>query len=180
MSSQKLTLEELLRNNLNEDIEKLQNYKFEERQFLLASDIESLTICKLLYAEIEYNNFINKCKEFNMLDDDLKKQINKFFILFKNSKNKKGLSELRTFAKELWELKYSYNISRLEELSKDKFNPEEIIAFINDSLERSDSHKILSNVRNYELILKFDPVVGNCIGYNAFSYKIVPIRNDLP
>ena len=31
MSSQKLTLEELLRNNLNEDIEKLQNYKFEER-----------------------------------------------------------------------------------------------------------------------------------------------------
>ena len=31
MSSQKLTLEELLRNNLNEDIEKLQNYKFKER-----------------------------------------------------------------------------------------------------------------------------------------------------
>lgn len=183
MSSQKLTLEELLRNNFNEDIEKLQNYQFDERKFLLASEIESVAICKLFYAEIEYNNFINKCKEFNMLDDDLKKQINKFFILFKNNKNKKGLSELRIFAKELWKLKYRYNISKLEELSKEKFNPkirEEIITFINDSLERNDSHKILSNVRNYELILKFDPVVGNCIGYNAFSYKIVPIRDDLP
>ena len=48
MSSQKLTLEELLRNKLNEDIEKLQNYKFGERKFLLASDIESVAICKLL------------------------------------------------------------------------------------------------------------------------------------
>ena len=151
-----------------------------KENFYWHSEIESVAICKLFFAEAEYNNFINKCKEFNILDDDLKKKINKFFILFKNSKNKKGLSELRTFAKELWELKYSYNISRLEELSKDKFNPEEIIAFINDSLERSDSHKILSNVRNYELILKFDTVVGNCIGYNAFSYKIVPIRDDLP
>lgn len=180
MSSQKLTLEELLRNNLNEDIEKLQNYKFEERQFLLASDIESLAICKLLYVETD--DFISKCKDFNILDDALRNQLNKFFVLFKNNKNKKGLSELRTFAKELWELKYSYNISKLEELSKDKFNPKiraEIVAFINDSLERSDSHKLLSNVRNYELILKFDPVVGNCIGYNAFSYKIVPIRDDL-
>ena len=120
---------------------------------------------------------------FKILFDDLKKQIDKFFVLFKNNKNKKWISELRTFAKELWELKYSQNVSKLEELSKDKFNPkirEEIVAFINDSLERSDSHKILANVRNYELILKFAPVVGNCIGYNAFSYKIVSIRDDLP
>ena len=147
-----------------------------ERKFLLASNIESLAICKLLYAETD--TFINKCKDFNMLDDDIKEQIDKFFVLFKNNK-KKGLSELRLFAKELWELKYIYNISKLEELSKDKFNSKirkEIVAFINDSLERSNSHKLLFNVRNYELILKFDPVVGNCIGYNAFSYKIVPIR----
>ena len=44
---------------------------------------------------------------FKILFDDLKKQIDKFFVLFKNNKNKKWISELRTFAKELWELKYS-------------------------------------------------------------------------
>ena len=75
-------------------------------------------------------------------------------------------------------------MSKLIQLSKNKPISSEknelILTLINETLERNESGKILSNVKNYELILQFDHVVGNSVGYDAFGYRITPLRTDLP
>lgn len=179
MTTKKPKIEEIIKNNLDTSITILTNFDFEKSP-LTASIIEAATMCKI-YDPTEYEKFKTKGILFNSLSEEIEKEVDKYIKCLETAKQKGNA--IQDLPKQLSELRYSYNVSKLIQLSKNKPISSEknelILTLINETLERNESGKILSNVKNYELILQFDPVVGNCVGYDAFGYRITPLRTDL-
>ena len=180
MTTKKPKIEEIIKNNLDTSITILTNFDFGKSP-LTASIVEAATMCKI-YDPNEYEKFKAKGILFNSLSEEIEKEVDKYIKCLETAKQKGNTTQ--DLAKQLSELKYSYNVSKLMQISKDKPpSPEKnelLLTLINETLERNESGKILSNVKNYELILQFDPVVSNCVGYDAFAYRITPLRTDLP
>lgn len=180
MTTNESNFDKHMKKNVDTAINVLTYFKF-GKALLTASVIEAATLCKL-YAPYDFEQFKNRGKIFNSFNEELEKEVAKYIKCLEKARHK-GNSE-QDLAKQLSELRYNYNVSKLIKLSKAKSpstaTNEQILDLINETLEQTDSGKILSTVKNYELILQFDPIVGNCVGYDAFAYRITPLRTDLP
>lgn len=180
MTTKQPKIEDIIKDKLNKAVALLENFEFGTSP-LTASIVEATTMCKI-YDSDKYEKFKNKGILFRSLNEELDKEVDKYIACLELAKQKGDSAQ--DLAKQLSELRYSYNVSKLMQINKDKTpTPEKnelLLTLIKETLEYNESGKILSNVKNYELILQFDPIVGNCVGYDAFAYRITPLRTDLP
>ena len=163
---------------------KLSAFRFGDSDDLPTDVLTAMAFCKIYY-ESEYDNFVNKCKAFNLYTQITKQQVEFYAKQLKSAiKEENKLQKLKDKEAKQKEFEESRN-NNIIELQKLQSKPpsdernKEMIALINKSLELNGAGTPIANVKNYELIFNYDPNISNCIGYDAFAYKFVPFRNDL-
>lgn len=163
---------------------KLSEFRFGDSDKLPSDVLTALAFCKI-YHESEYDKFVNKCKAFNLytqiVRQEIESYVRKLKHLIKQEHNLQKVKDKQTKKKEFEESRNN-NIIELQKLQNKPPSDErdaEMIALINQSLELNGAGMPIANVKNYELIFKYDPNISDCIGYDAFAYKLVPLRNDL-
>ena len=173
--------DEVMLAHKDEAIKTLKEFSFNENANVDSNTIQAAAFCKI-YAKETYKEFKQRCKVFNINMNHLEERINSLIRIIKQQQ-RKAKESIKSKDSSSFILRREANISKLQELlkqSKSDERDEEMITLINDSLELNKSGLPIANVPNYELIMHYDPVVNNCIGYDAFAYKLVPIRSDLP
>ena len=163
---------------------KLSAFRFGDSDDLPTDVLTAMAFCKIYY-ESEYDNFVNKCKAFNLYTQITKQQVEFYAKQLKSAiKEENKLQKLKdkeAKQKEFEECRKN-NIIELQKLQSKPPSDErdaEMIVLINKSLELNGAGMPIANVKNYELIFNYDPNISNCIGYDAFAYKFVPLREDL-
>ena len=61
--------------------------------------------------------------------------------------------------------------------SDETADKEVLIELIRQSLEYDQKGKVLQNTRNFENILYNDPYLNGAVGFNAFNYRMTPLKN---
>lgn len=163
---------------------KLSAFRFGDSDKLPSDVLTALAFCKI-YHEAEYDKFVNKCKAFNLYTQLTKQNIESCVKQLKSDiKAERKLQKIKDkqAREKEFEERRSRNIVELQKLQSQPPNDERnetMIALINQSLELNGAGMPIANVSNYEIIFNYDPNISNCIGYDAFACKVVPLRNDL-
>ena len=147
--------------------------------------LNAAAVCKV-YEPAIFADFRAKCKAGKV---DLKlfdEQINDRIKSVKREKKREDKEheqqlELEMARKHREELarKRIVGLERLRQLSAlptDEQRNEELIELIAQNLDRYNNGVPKGTADNFELILTYDPFVGNCVGYNEFAYRIVARR----
>ncbi|MBO4779983.1 MAG: toprim domain-containing protein, partial [Selenomonadaceae bacterium] len=147
--------------------------------------LNAASVCKV-YEPAFFADFRSKCKAGKV---DLKlfdEQINDRIKSVKREKKREDKEREQQLERELArkhreELarKRIIGLERLRQLSAlpiDEQRNEELIELISQNLERYSNGIPKGTANNFDLILTFDPFVGNCVGYNEFAYRIVARR----
>lgn len=151
--------------------------------------LQAAAYCKV-YAPLELVNFLEHCREKKIkltLLNEYIKQLSQPLAKIKRredrQKEQARVAEEAKLKREAFKVTRYSNSIQMGTLLNQPQSPErdkKLIDFIQQSLERDHTGKVKStSVTNFELVLNFDPVIRGCIGYDAFSQKIVP-RRKLP
>ena len=116
MTTKKPKIEEIIKNNLDTSITILTNFDF-GKSHLTASIVEAATMRKI-YDPNEYEKFKTKGILFNSLSEEIEKEVDKYIKCLETAKQKGNA--IQDLPKQLSELRYSYNVSKLIQLSKNK------------------------------------------------------------
>lgn len=172
---------------LNEAKKKLANISDFSNKNIFAEEILQAAAYCSVYSPADLIDFLERCKANKIGITALKDYIDDYSKPIKRNKKREEKELAKKLAvqnakkhREELQKKIFANRARLVELSEQPQTferDEEIINLIHDSLERDRFGKVLSSsVNNFELVLNFDPLVKECIGYDAFSHKLMPRR----
>ena len=178
----------------NLELEKSKNLlnsitEFTEEKVLEDEILQAAAYCKA-YAPVELSKFLQRCRENKVKITLLRECIRQYARpVLKEKRREDKQREREKFAKEAQIKREAFYVARLNnarrisQLLNDPQSDErdqKIIDLIKKSLERDYKGNVKSSsVTNFELVLHFDPIVRGCIGYDAFSQRIVP-RRKLP
>ena len=137
-----------------------------------------------VYVISEFANFREKCKGKNVpmtLFDEKVRRFSKPIQAEKDRREQQRWIKLKENEykrkQQEREQKRLKDIELLEKLANDKnADKEKIVNLIHSSLERDHKGKLLNNTRNFNLIIYNDPYLKGCVGFDAFSYRMVPMR----
>ena len=152
--------------------------------------LKAASICQI-YEPLAFKQFIDTCRVAGLSMGILQKSINKFNVemrrnyrklqddlqhsIFKKKSEQKQIAKIQTLKS---------NIELLEDLSKlDKLSNEQEVQveqLVNSLLSRNEKNVVTTNVKNYEVFLNHDYYLKNCIGYDAFAYRLIALKDNLP
>lgn len=151
--------------------------------------LQAAAYCKV-YEPLEFVKFLEHCRENKIEITLLKEYIRQIAQPFEktkrrndNQKEKERVAEETKRKKEELKIERYNNSVKMNALLNQPQSPErdrKLIEFVQNSLERDYNGRVnSSSVANFELALNFDPIIRECVGYDAFSQKIVA-RRKLP
>ncbi|MBR6014415.1 MAG: toprim domain-containing protein [Selenomonadaceae bacterium] len=172
---------------LNEAKKKLANISVFNIKNVFAEEILQAAAYCSVYSPADLIDFLERCKANKIGITSLKDYIDDYSKPIKRNRKREEKELAKQLAiqnakkhREELQKKIFANRDRLVELSSQPQTferDEKITELIKDSLERDRFGKVLSSsVNNFELALNFDPLVKECIGYDAFSHKLMPRR----
>ena len=152
--------------------------------------LKAASICQI-YEPLVFKQFIDTCKAAGLSMGILQKSINKFNIEMRRTFRKLQDDLQRNQHKKILEQKQLEKIQTLksstellDELSKlDKLSDEQemqVEQLVNSLLSRNEKNAVITNVKNYEVFLNYDYYLKNCIGYDAFAYRLIALKDNLP
>lgn len=152
---------------------------------LAKTALNAAAVCKV-YEPVIFADFRAKCKagkvDLKLFDEQIHDRI-KSVKREKKREDKEREQQLeREMARKHREelaRKRIVGLERLRQLSAlptDEQRNEELIELIAQNLDRYNNGVPKGTADNFELILTYDPFVGNCVGYNEFAYRIVARR----
>lgn len=173
-------------------INTLQNVSdFSQENIFSDKVLHAAAVCQL-DSPVHFLAFRDKCKQ-NKLSvtalDSAVKRVMKAVVKFRNQQQLGDLRGLLHNVRNPQALEYDEarqatidKLSKLDysTLTDDEDAQREIISLIrNNVLQCTRSGKVEATVKNIEAILKYDPVVRDCIGWDEFQHKFVA-KCDLP
>ena len=164
---------------------------FSQQNIFSDKILHAAAICQL-DSPIHFLTFRDKCKQ-NKLSvtalDSAVKRVMKAVIKFRNRQQLGDLRGLLHNVRNPQALEYEEarqatidKLSTLDysTLADDEDARQNIISLIRENLlQYTRSGKVEATVKNIEAILKYDPVVRDCIGWDLFQHKFVA-KCDLP
>lgn len=172
---------------LDEAKKKLANISdFSNKNVFSEEILQAAAYCEV-YSPADLIDFLDRCKANKIGITSLKNYIDDYAKPIKRNRKREEKALAKQLAlqnakkhREELQKKIFTNRAWLVELSSQPQTferDEKIIELIQDSLERDRFGNVISSsVNNFELILNFDPHVKECIGYDAFSHKLMPRR----
>ena len=150
--------------------------------------LNAAAICEA-YHPATFYPFRDRCKANKIKLSDFNKQISPFSKSVAKIKKREDKAEVDRLLRELaikqreeMEQERIADFKLLETLSKQSPGAErnkQLIALISKNLARNRYGDPKGSSENFELILKYDPYISGCIGYDNFSHKMV-VRRSLP
>ena len=150
--------------------------------------LNAAAVCEA-YHPATFYTFRDKCKANKIKLSDFNKQLSPFSKTVAKLKKREDKAEVDRLLRELaikqreeMEQERIADFKLLETLSKQSPGAERnkrIIELISKNLARNRYGDPKGTSENFELILKFDPYISGCIGYDNFSHKMV-VRRSLP
>ena len=150
--------------------------------------LRAIALCNV-YQPDTFADFRGKCKagsvDLKVFDDqinDLIKPIKKAKKREEKEREQKLTIELAKKRREQHAHELVADLSLIDSLytqSPCEQRNNKIIELIRKNLERNRYGDPKGNTANFELVLRFDPYIRDCVGYDVFSYKMV-IKRPLP
>lgn len=163
--------------------------EFNNETIFSSETLQAAAYCKV-YAPFDLIKFLERCREnkieitlFKECIQQIAQPVEKIKRRDDRQKEKARVVEEVKRKKEQLKIERYNNSVKMDALLNQSQSPErdrKLIEFVKKSLERDFRGKVnSSSVANFELALNFDPIIRGCVGYDAFSQKIVA-RRKLP